>query len=44
MQRDHGLPRTFAVFRTSMDVWFQSVTVSALAWLAAAARMSAASR
>jgi hypothetical protein len=44
MLRDHGLPATFAAFRTSIDVWFHSVTVSALAWPAIRARASAASR
>jgi hypothetical protein len=38
------LPETFAAFRTSMDVWFHFVIVSALAWLAVKARASAARR
>src|SRR5438034_596700 len=44
MQRDHGLPATFPAFRTSMDVWFHSVTVSAPAWPAVRAIASVASR
>src|SRR5712691_5937773 len=44
MQRDHGLPMTFPAFRTSMDVWFHSVTVSAPAWPAVRAIASVVSR
>src|SRR5438105_3915678 len=44
MQRDHGLPATFPAFRTSMDVWFHSVTVSAPAGPAVRAIASVASR
>src|SRR5438445_12959000 len=43
MQRDHGLPATFPAFRTSMDVWFHSLTVSAPAGPAASTLASAAS-
>src|SRR5947208_16131219 len=44
MQRDHGLPATFPAFRTSMDVWFHSVTVSAPAGPAVSTIASVASR
>src|SRR6266568_4113388 len=44
MQRDHGLPATFPALRTSMDVWFHSVTVSAPAWPAVRAIASVATR
>src|SRR5262245_22016357 len=44
MLRVHGLPSTFAAFRTSIDVWFQTVTASALAWPGATARARVATR